>query len=140
MSKVPAQWEYMEKVRELRDEISPTTLLVVNGDIMSRAQGAELVEQYGLDGAMIGRGIFHDPYVFAEPSKNLWRTMSEQDKKDLYTKHVKLFAKTWKNNERRVQTLNKFCKIYINDFPAASELRTKLMDAKSTDELLELLK
>ena len=138
MSKVPAQWEYMKQIKELRDEISPTTLLVVNGDIMSKKHGEEIVQQYGLDGAMIGRGIFHDPYAFAEQSP--WAVMNEQEKKDLYTKHVKLFAKTWKDSERRVQTLNKFCKVYINDFPGSSEIRTKLMQTNSTNELLELLR
>jgi tRNA-dihydrouridine synthase len=138
MSKVPAQWEYMNEIKKLRDAISPTTLLVVNGDIMSKKHGEEIVEQYGLDGAMIGRGIFHDPYAFADESP--WPNMSEQDKKELYAKHVKLFADTWKDSERRVQTLNKFCKLYINDFPNSSELRAKLMEAKSTDELLELLR
>lgn len=142
MSKVPAQWQYMEQIKELRDRISPTTLLVINGDIMSRSQARELIEKYGLDGAMIGRGIFHNPYLFAdlENNKSPWQAMSQQDKKDLYTKHVKLFAKTWNDSERRVQTLNKFCKIYINDFPGASELRAELMSAKSTDELLTILK
>jgi hypothetical protein len=33
---------------------------------MDRRQGLELAEKYGLDGIMIGRGIFHDPYAFAE--------------------------------------------------------------------------
>ncbi len=40
MSDVPAQWDQIGKVRELRDRIAPDTLLVGNGDIMSRTQGA----------------------------------------------------------------------------------------------------
>lgn len=138
MSKVPAQWEYMKEIKRMRDELSPTTLLVINGDIKNRQHGEELVKKYGLDGAMIGRGIFHDPYAFAK--KSLWQDLTDTQKKELYTKHVKLFAKTWKNNQRKVQTLNKFCKIYINDFPGASELRDKLMHAHDIEELLKLLK
>ena len=65
--------------------------------------------------------------------------MTPLEKLELYKRHITLFATTWANNERRVHTLNKFCKIYVNDFPGAKELREKLMNAKSTDELLELL-
>ena len=57
----------------------------------------------------------------------------------LYKRHVELFAKTWKNNERKIHTLNKFCKIYIQNFEGASSLRESLMAATSTDELLEIL-
>ena len=138
MSKVPAQWEHMKEIKKLRDRISPTTLLVINGDVIDRQHGKELTEEYGLDGAMIGRGVFHDPYAFSDDSP--WQSMKETKRKELYTKHVKLFAGTWKDSERRVQTLNKFCKIYINDFPGSKELREKLMQANSTDEILELLK
>lgn len=138
MSKVPAHWDQIQKVRELRDQLSPTTLIVGNGDVESREQGEALAREHGLDGIMIGRGIFHDPYVFAK--KSPFSTMSKQEKIELYTKHVKLFAETWgESGQKRVQTLNKFCKVYINDFPEAKDLREKLMSATSTDELLQLL-
>lgn len=137
MSKVPAQWQYMDEIRRLRDAISPTTLLVLNGDVMTKQQGRELAEQYKLDGVMIGRGVFHDPFVFAESSP--WATLSDEQRKELYAKHVKLFADTWPGAVRNIRTLNKFCKVYIEGFPGAKELREKLMTANSTDELLTIL-
>lgn len=137
MSKVPAHWDVIGQVRELRDKLSPKTLIVGNGDVLTRQQGIELAEKYQLDGIMIGRGIFHDPYVFAENSP--WESQTREQRIELYRKHVQLFADTWKNNERPVPTLNKFCKVYINGFDGAKELREHLMAAKSTDELLDLL-
>lgn len=137
MSKVPAHWDEVQKVRELRDTLSPATLIVGNGDVLNRAQGEALAEEHRLDGIMIGRGIFHDPFVFAK--KSPWPNLSKTQKIELYTQHVKLFAETWKDHNRRVQTLNKFCKIYINDFPNSKDLREKLMAAESTDELLKIL-
>jgi tRNA-dihydrouridine synthase len=65
MSKVPAHFELIPEIKKLRDEIAPHTLLTINGDIRDRAHGIELVEQYGVDGIMIGRGIFHNPFAFA---------------------------------------------------------------------------
>lgn len=137
MSKVPAHWELIGDVSKMRNELSPSTLIVGNGDVDSHARGKELAKQYGLDGIMVGRGIFHDPYVFAENSD--WGRVPAQDRIKLYRHQVGLFASTWQDRERNIKTLNKFCKVYINGFDGAKELREQLMDASSTDELLRLL-
>lgn len=137
MSKVPAHWDEIGAVRELRDQIAPDTLIVGNGDVESRQQGLELAKRYQLDGIMIGRGSLHDPFVFAENSP--WENYSKDKCIELYTKHVKLFAKTWINGEYPVHTLNKFCKLYINGFDGAKEMRERFMAARSADELLTML-
>ncbi len=137
MSDAPANWEQIGKVRELRDKISPQTIIVGNGDVLSREQGEELAAKYQLDGIMIGRGIFQDPFVFAP--KSPWAGKTKQERIELYTKHVKLFADTWQHKERRIATLNKFCKVYINGFDGAKELREKLMQTETTDQLFALL-
>ncbi len=134
MSKVPAHWELAPEVVKLRDRISPRTKIIGNGDVLTRHQGEELVSKYNLDGIMIGRGVFHDPYVFALESP--WETVPKEDKVALYRKHVQLFADTWEQGERPIHTLNKFCKIYISGFDGAKELREILMNCQSTDELL----
>ncbi len=134
MSKVPANWDHIRYVRELRDTITPDTLIVGNGDVYSREQGKELVQRHKLDGIMVGRGIFHDPYLFAEESP--WEQISQADRIMLYKKHVELFAKTWQDNQRPIHTLNKFCKVYIQGFDGAKEMRERFMGAQSTEELL----
>lgn len=138
MSKVPADWGTIGHIAEMRTSLSPATKIIGNGDVLSKQQGRELAVQHGLDGVMIGRGVFHDPFIFADDSP--WGQHSKLKRIDLYTKHVKLFAETWAVGERKIHTLNKFCKIYIQDFPGAKELREKFMSAQSTDELLELLR
>jgi tRNA-dihydrouridine synthase len=65
--------------------------------------------------------------------------MSPRERLELYERHIKQFASTWANGERRVNTLNKFCKIYVNGFDGAKELREILMAAKTPDELLQLV-
>jgi tRNA-dihydrouridine synthase len=137
MSVPPADWEAIGTVRELRDRIAPQTLFIGNGDVMSHDQGLALAERYGLDGVMVGRGIFHDPYIFAEESP--WEQMTREDRIELYKKHVQLFADTWKHEDRPVVTLNKFCKVYINGFDGAKELRERFMRARTSVELLALL-
>lgn len=137
MSKVPAHWDEIGQIRELRDKLAPATLIVGNGDVESRSHGLELAKKYKLDGIMIGRGVFQDPFVFK--GNDSWEHYPKEQRIELYTKHVKLFADTWKNGERPIHTLNKFCKIYISDFGGAKELREELMAATTTEELLQIL-
>lgn len=146
MSKVPAHWEYLRELTELRDRLAPQTKIVANGDIENRQQGLELAKKYGVDGIMIGRGVFHDPYAFAADS--LWPSLGREERLELYRRQVELFAETWQKgsstgseftSERNIKTLNKFCKIYVSDFDGAKELRERLMAAVSTEELLEIL-
>lgn len=137
MSKVPANWEVIGQARELRDRLAPGTLIIGNGDVTTRQEGLELAEKHRLDGIMVGRGVFHDPFAFAEHSP--WEGYTAQQRIELYKKHVELFAATWYNGEHHIQTLNKFCKIYINNFDGAKELREELMQASSTDKLINIL-
>ena len=137
MSKVPANWDLIGQVRQKRDDLGSKTLIVGNGDVESRAHGEELARKYKLDGIMIGRGVFHDPFVFAEQSP--WDAYTKEQRIGLYKKQVELFAATWQDGERPVHTLNKFCKIYIQGFDGAKELREQLMAASNTTELLHLL-
>lgn len=138
MSKVPAHWDLIGEAVKLRDQIALDTLLVGNGDVENHAHGLEFAKKYGLDGIMIGRGIFHDPYAFAQTS--LWGTIGREERIAMYRRHVQLFADTWQTGERNIKTLNKFCKVYISDFDSAKELREQLMEANSTDELLGILR
>lgn len=136
-SLVPANWDLIGEVRAMRDAQKCNTVIIGNGDVTSRSEADELMQKHQLDGVMIGRGVFHDPFVFAQRSP--WETYDRSQRMALYRRHIELFAATWQPGERPVYTLNKFCKIYINGFDGAKELREQLMAAQSTDELLGIL-
>jgi tRNA-dihydrouridine synthase len=136
MSKVPAHFELIPQIKALRDEIAPQTLLTINGDIRDREHGEELIEQYGVDGAMIGRGVFTNPFAF-EVTK---RKHSREELLGLLSLQLDLFDKyTTELEPRKFDPLKRFFKIYVRDFPGASELREQLMHTKSTDEVRQLL-
>jgi len=137
MSKAPAAWDLIGQVRQMRDSLSPDTPIVGNGDIMNRAQGLELAKKHQLDGIMIGRGIFEDPFVFAEQSP--WANYTKEQKIELFRKHVELFTQTYQNKERRFETLRKFAKVYINNFDGAKEFREEIMAAETPEDLLAIL-
>jgi tRNA-dihydrouridine synthase len=137
MSKVDAHWELIPEIKKLRDEIAPNTLLTINGDIPDRTTGLQLVEQYGVDGVMIGRGIFTNPYAFEKEPKE----HSAKDLLNLLRLHLDLHDKYSTEAEPRpFKPLLRFFKIYIRGFNGASELRNQLMDTTSTDDVRRLLK
>ena len=136
MSKVPAHFELIPEIKKLRDEIAPNTLLTINGDIRDRAHGEELVREYGVDGVMIGRGIFHNPFAFETSSSEHSREELLELLKlqlDLHDKYSAEIA------PRKFEPLKRFFKIYVRDFEGASELRDKLMHAKTTEEVRDIL-
>ncbi len=138
MSKVPAHYELIPAIKKLRDEVAPHTLLTINGDIEDREQGLKLAEEYGIDGIMIGRGIFHNPFAFAEDPAIRSGATKEQ-LLDLLRLQLDLHDKYDDQLPRKFEPLKRFFKIYVRDFDGASELRDKLMHAKSTDEVRALI-
>ncbi|HCV2246587.1 TPA: tRNA-dihydrouridine synthase [Staphylococcus aureus] len=135
MSKVDAHWELIEAIKNLRDEIAPNTLLTINGDIPDRKTGLELAENYGIDGVMIGRGIFHNPFAFEKEP----REHTSKELLDLLRLHLSLFNKYEKDEIRQFKSLRRFFKIYVRGIRGASELRHQLMNTQSIAEARALL-
>jgi tRNA-dihydrouridine synthase len=136
MSKVDAHWELIPEIMKLRDQVAPDTLLTINGDVHDRQTGLKLADQYGIDGLMIGRGIFANPFAFEKESKD----HSSKELLDLLRLHLDLHDRYSEALELRPFTaLHRFFKIYVRGFRGASELRNQLMSTKSTDEVRALL-
>ncbi|MFI3379750.1 tRNA dihydrouridine synthase [Mammaliicoccus sciuri] len=135
MSKVDAHWELIEAIKNLRDDIAPNTLLTINGDIPDRKTGLELAEKYGIDGVMIGRGIFNNPFAFEKEP----REHTSKELLDLLRLHLTLFDKYATSETRQFKSLRRFFKIYVRSMRGASELRHQLMSTETTDEVRALL-
>lgn len=136
MSKVPAHFELIQDIKRLRDQDAPQTLLTINGDIRDRAHGLELIEQTGVDGIMIGRGIFANPFAFEQSPTD----HSRSELLSLLQLQLDLHD-TWDTPvlPRKFDPLKRFFKIYVRDFEGAAELRDRLMHTRSTDEVRSIL-
>ncbi|HJA90697.1 MAG TPA: tRNA-dihydrouridine synthase [Candidatus Jeotgalibaca merdavium] len=135
MSQGDAHWELIPEIKKLRDEIAPNTLLTINGDIPNYQTGMELVEKYGVDGVMIGRGVFHNPFAFEKEANE----HSPKELLNLFRYHLDLFDKYSQLEPRVFKPLRRFFKIYVREFRGASDLRLQLMDTETTDEVRGLL-
>lgn len=136
LSDYPANWEEIGKAVKLKNQLSPKTVIIGNGDILSYQQGLEMAEQYQVDGIMIGRGVFNNPWIFnpdIDPN-----TLSIETKIQKLTEHIQLFQQTWRN-EKNFAVMKKCFKMYLNNFPGASEIRAKLMGCNNAEECIEIL-
>lgn len=165
MSKVPAHYELIPDIINLRDQLSPETKLIINGDIKNKAHALELHQKYPeVDGFMIGRGIFQNPYCFTDHQP------TREELMELLKYHLNLFEEYANKSSRSIATnegqrrsaprndgraqggnekiylyspsyepLKHFFKIYINNFPGANDLRAKLMETHNVTEARDII-
>jgi len=138
MSKVPARWERVARAVEIRNEIqgdnTNRTRILGNGDLLSLKDAKEKVDASGADGAMLGRAIFGNPWLF-HPELDV-NTIPLVEKLRVMVEHTKLFEELlpFKN----FSIMKKHYKAYVKDFPNAHELRAELME-QDTAEQIELI-
>jgi len=137
MSNNPVHWDEIGKVVKLRNSMKLKTLIIGNGDVKSRAEALEKCKKYGLDGIMIGRGIFDNLWVFNKKTDQ--SKIPYQEKLKLLIKHITLFDKTW-GKGKNFSIMKKFYQIYISGMPDSKNVRMELMKFKTADETLKFLK
>jgi tRNA-dihydrouridine synthase len=163
MSEVPCHWDEIGKAVKIRNEMKIKTLIIGNGDIQTRKDAFEKIEKYGVDGVMIGRGIFNNLWIFNKENEG-WQkrkgsrqrttqralaggitfdrtpnNISPEEKLKLLIKHITLFDKTW-GKTKNFSIMKKFYKIYTSNQPNASKIRTDLMKFNTAAETLKFLK
>lgn len=131
MSKVEAHYELIPEILALKNEVSPATRLIINGDF-DRPSDAQKYFDMGIDGVMIGRGVFRNPFCFEKEP----REHTREELIDLMRTHLDLYEKY---GLQSYDPLKHFYKIYINNFPGASDIRAKLMETKSIAEARAIL-
>ena len=130
LSDVPANWNEITKAVEIKNKISPKTIIIGNGDVKNQNDILEKHTKHGVDGVMIGRGILSNPWVFEKEEK----VHFYEDYKKVLLKHLALY-----DNTMHYDKLKKFFKMYVNNFDGANSLRTKLMKTKTVGDALKLL-
>lgn len=134
-SAVPCHWDEIAKAVEIRNQLQSNTLIIGNGDVVTLKEAKEKVDTYKVDGVMIGRGIFHNPYLFSGRKRE---DILQKEFINLLRAHIDLYKKTW-GSKKNYAVLKKYYKIYIQGFKGAQELREKLMLTSSYEEVEQAL-
>ncbi len=158
MSKVPARWERIARAVEIRDELSPETKIIGNGDVLAQEDGYAKLAASGADGAMVGRALFGNPWFF-HPTKRLplrlkalpthgvnrdtiietvsgeagVEYVSTEERLRVMVEHTHLFGELLPY--KSFATMKKHFKAYVGSFPGAHDLRARLMETNSAAEV-----
>ena len=134
MSKVPAHYELIPAILQLRAELAPQTRLVINGDVADLDAAEALWQKFpAIDGIMIGRGVFINPFCFTHHQP------TREELLELLRLHLDLHDAAATQNYRSFEPLKRFFKVYLHSFPGASDLRVRLMACKNTAEVRAVL-
>lgn len=134
MSLVPARWELMPRIVALRNEISPETLVIGNGDVRDLEDAREKLAASGADGAMLGRAIFGNPWVFAGRRPE---DATPKEKLEALARLAQYFDEL--RPRKSYHLLKKHFKAFVNGWDGAGTFRGRLMDTNSIEELLPIL-
>jgi len=147
MSLVPAHWDLLPRVIALRDAISPETLIIGNGDVKDLDDARQKAAESGADGIMLGRAIFGNPWLFARGANNpegdsneiesIRGTPSIQEKLAALLELAREFVQL--HPAKSFHILKKHIKAFVTGFDGAADLRARLMETESADELADII-
>lgn len=129
-----ASWEEIAKAVKIKNSIKPAIPLHGNGDVFSYEQGLRRIAETGVDGVMVGRGIFQNPWFF-NPEKT---ETTKEERIEKLLQHTRLFEETW-SGKKNFNILKRFYKIYLNNFPGAAKMRADLMEATDYEQVYRYL-
>lgn len=130
-----ADWEAIGEAVEIRNRMDKKTIIIGNGDIKSAQEGIDKMRIFGVDGIMIGRGVLANPWVFSGRDGD---DISREERINALSNHLKLFSKIYKG-KKPFNEMKKYFKPYISGFLGAKELRIKLMDSNSVNDVIHIL-
>lgn len=157
MSLVPARWEHVAEAVAIRDRVQADlapidrALILGNGDIVSTPDGLARAAAAGADGAMLGRALFGNPWLFSG-LKN-WKKEAASDgfsicagheptigeRLQMAVRHAGLFAEHL-GSVKNFAIMKKHFKAYVNGFDGAKELRIELMEqAEGADDVKRII-
>jgi nifR3 family TIM-barrel protein len=160
LSKVPARWALVREAVEIRNKLGSKTLIIGNGDVKSVEEARERADATGCDGVMLGRAIFGNPWLFSglvraqrdsqtesPATGRVARIPSREEKLRVLVEHTKLFEELYASlsvsgSQFRVKNfdvMKKHFKAYVTGWDGASELRMKLMEAKTAGKVGEVV-
>ncbi len=132
MSSVPARWDRIARAVEIAK--GSGTRIIGNGDVRDIAHARALALETGVDGVMLGRAIFGNPWLFDEKKM----TIPAEERLEVMREHTDMYASLFEG-KKSFELMKKHYHAYASGFPNAKELRLALMgcaDAASVREVV----
>ncbi|MFA6269932.1 MAG: tRNA-dihydrouridine synthase [Candidatus Paceibacterota bacterium] len=149
MSKVPARWEHVKRAVEIRDQLKSQTLIIGNGDVLDINDAYKKCAETGADGAMLGRAVFGNPWLFAnlasvqqscqiEHPEQSEGYITPKERLRVLAEHITLFDEKL-GGFKSFAVMKKHFKEYLKDL-SLRDFRYKLMRTENAKEAVQLVK
>jgi len=138
--RIPADWTLIGEVKN-----NPRMHIPVfgNGDVVDPISAKYFKDNFGVDGLMVARGVYGNPWIFNE-IKHYLKTGELLPKPDIEERlricTIQLQKSVeWKGERRGVLEIRKHWGDYFKGYPNFKGFRMKLMNSESLDYTLEIL-
>lgn len=139
-SSVPADWTLIGKVKQ-----NPRMHIPVfgNGDVVDGPSAKHFRDNYGVDGLMVARGSYGNPWIFREIKQYLSQgTLPEvpdiHERIRISRLHLEKSIE-WKGERQALMEMRKHWGDYFKGFPHFKPFRIRIMQANFYDEMDQIL-
>ena len=134
-----ADWETIRKVKE-----AVKIPVIGNGDVDSPKKAAQLLEETGCDGIMIGRAAQGNPWIFREinhwmRTKEFLPRPSTEEIVEMILRHARMQVE-YKGEYTGIREMRKHVAWYTQGLPHSSSLRREVNQVETYDQLEDLLR
>lgn len=139
-----SNWDEISRAAEIAQ--ASDTLILGNGDLSSLDDAYQRIAQYGVDGALIGRASYGNPYVFSGEERMAQTETNENPPSPekiahqyrllhIAREHARLYEESFGHLDRyRFMPMRKHLGWYVRHLPGASHLRRTLTQCSSLHE------
>ena len=133
-----ADWDIIKKVKQ-----SVHIPVIGNGDVTDEESALAMFEQTGVDGIMIGRGSFGNPWIFRN-IKHYLQTgeklpqPTNQERLQIMEKHIQLAVEE-KGEDVAIKELRKHISWYTKNLKNSSEFRNSINKIEKKDDLISTI-
>ncbi len=129
LSKTPADWSFIKRAVEIRNEMKSKVLICGNGDVIDIKDAKQKAKETSADGVMLGRAIFGNPWLFNKNKEEA----SIEEKLKVMIEHTRLFEKI--TPHKNFSIMKKHYKAYVSGWDGAKDFRAKLMKAENATDV-----